>query len=133
MAEYISRTDAECIMAMLVMEVSARPKDFTCGEAVKAIRSIPAADVSPVRHGRWEDINDLECFECSCCGECANQPWGLDGAIMFSYCPNCGAKMDARQPYEPATLTVIPAEEMTEQDKAVKAEALKTLDNEKGV
>ena len=44
-------------------------------------------------HGR-ENINGLECFMCSCCGDCANQPWGIDGAIMFSYCPNCGAKME---------------------------------------
>lgn len=60
----------------------------------RRIQRVPAPDVAPVRHGLWENINDLECFMCSCCGEYANQPWGIDGAIMFSYCPNCGAKMD---------------------------------------
>lgn len=86
MAEYILRTDAESIMAMLVMEVSERPKDFTCGEAVRAIRSIPAADVVPVRHGRYiiDDMGDSSCSECG-------EKW-LD--VTKNYCPNCGAKLD---------------------------------------
>lgn len=68
------------------------------------IDSVPTADVAPVRHGRWENINDLECFKCSCCGEYANQPWGKDGAIMFSYCPNCGCKMDGGDTSERQTM-----------------------------
>lgn len=59
-----------------------------------------------VRHGRWENINDLECFKCSCCGEYANQPWGKDGAIMFSYCPNCGCKMDGGDTSERQAMAV---------------------------
>lgn len=61
---------------------------------VRDIDSIPAADVKPVVHGRWEkDVNVWEespTSYCSCCGqgladECI--PW-------FKYCSNCGARMD---------------------------------------
>lgn len=50
----------------------------------------PAADVTPVRHGRWrfcgsDKWNDA--YECSECGNIA-----MDDS---NYCPNCGAKMDA--------------------------------------
>lgn len=55
------------------------------------IMDIPAADVAPVRHGRWECNKP-----CPVCG------WdrfeGLDADIWADweppYCPNCGAKMD---------------------------------------
>ena len=51
---------------------------------------LPAADVAPVRHGRWEmgdyyDIGDV-------CSECL---W--DSQMVqpsYRYCPRCGAKMD---------------------------------------
>ena len=50
-----------------------------------------AADVVPVRHGRWE------CGKpCPVCGE--DRFKGLDADIWADwephYCPNCGAKMD---------------------------------------
>lgn len=58
------------------------------------IKSIPAADVAPVRHGRWEGD------DCSCCKLPWNynmlqnaQDWGYFDP-MPDYCPNCGAKMD---------------------------------------
>lgn len=50
----------------------------------------PAADVAPVRHGRWEqgdmyDYGDV----CSLCDwDSEREPCNLP------YCPNCGAKMD---------------------------------------
>ena len=59
----------------------------------KTIESIPAADVAPVRHGRWEHhyhdsgspIDDKwYCSECNMC----------NGHKRTWYCPNCGAKMD---------------------------------------
>ncbi len=52
-----------------------------------------AADVSPVRHGRW--IFDAENYEWNC-SECHD--WPIDGSAddeRTCYCPNCGAKMDA--------------------------------------
>ena len=55
-----------------------------------------AADVAPVRHGRWVDriVDENEVIQpwmqryyCSECLEGGNQSW-------FKFCPNCGAKMD---------------------------------------
>lgn len=52
---------------------------------------LPAADVAPVRHGRWECNKP-----CPVCGE--DRFKGLDADIWADweppYCPNCGAKMD---------------------------------------
>ena len=55
------------------------------------IRHIPAADVAPVKHGHWIQIDKNKC-ECSDCGIIvliAVYPHGDK-----NYCPNCGAKMD---------------------------------------
>ena len=48
-----------------------------------------AADVTPVRHGRWVDngIPDSILSGCSVCGFTC-------GSSSFFYCPICGAKMD---------------------------------------
>ena len=55
------------------------------------IMDIPAADVAPVRHGRWKCNKP-----CPVCGEDRFE-W-LDADIWADweppYCPNCGAKMD---------------------------------------
>lgn len=59
------------------------------------IRSVPAADVAPVVHGRWEYIpqtlNTLSQLRCPFC-----RWWSFDPSIdgVYNYCPNCGAKMD---------------------------------------
>lgn len=53
------------------------------------------ADVAPVVHGRWEydlpTINTYGQLRCSICNW-----WTLDPSVdrSYSYCPNCGAKMD---------------------------------------
>ena len=53
------------------------------------IAEIPAADVTPVVHGRWGNngIPGSMLCGCSVCGFTC-------GASSFFYCPNCGAKMD---------------------------------------
>lgn len=57
------------------------------GNVLLLIKSLPAADVEPVRHGRKIEDGDIGCFYlCSLCGECL--PYGAN------YCPICGAKMD---------------------------------------
>ena len=57
------------------------------------IKSIPAADVAPVRHGRWiyaKTYYDADECNCSLCGQL------MTTAInkRMNFCPNCGAKMD---------------------------------------
>lgn len=52
---------------------------------------LPAADVAPVHHGRWEIVigsNGKEYMVCTCCRV------SQDLTGVFTYCPNCGAKMD---------------------------------------
>lgn len=61
----------------------------------------PAADVAPVRHAKWELIDECinEGVYCSNChkkiyrarAEYANQK------VKSNYCPNCGAKMDGKE------------------------------------
>ena len=55
------------------------------------VDKIPAADVAPVRHGRWETApcNGVYDMRCSACGF-------APGIRFYSsdYCPNCGALMD---------------------------------------
>ncbi len=58
--------------------------------------NLPAADVAPVRHGRWIDHKAGEqnrvnvCIECSEC----NTWFGHDCYAKPNYCPNCGAQME---------------------------------------
>lgn len=66
---------------------------FKRQELCKAVKSVfsdmPADDVAPVVHGRWEPIIDpygnIEGWLCKC---------GRESKEMCNYCPNCGAKMD---------------------------------------
>ena len=57
-----------------------------------------AADVAPVRHGRWITPhwhNSDYCYNCSECGGEAmhrEYQWARNG--IYPICPNCGAKMD---------------------------------------
>ena len=55
------------------------------------IDNAPAADVAPVRHGRWEFVVGSDGKEHMVCTVCRKQQ---DLTGVFSYCPNCGAKMD---------------------------------------
>ena len=55
------------------------------------IMDIPAADVSPVRHGRWETNSDRpDSLICSV-SNCGFDMWKHD---PHNFCPNCGSKMD---------------------------------------
>lgn len=52
------------------------------------INNTPVADVAPVRHGEWQEINGI--FSCSRCG----YSFEHEGYIpFFNYCSNCGAKL----------------------------------------
>ena len=60
-------------------------------DAADCIRYMDAADVAPVRHGEWEIVvgsNGNEYMVCTCCRV------SQDLTGVFTYCPNCGAKMD---------------------------------------
>ena len=86
MAEYIEREAAEDAVG------EAHLKGLN---PLWELRDVPAADVVPVVHGRWEydlpTINTYGQLRCSICNW-----WTLDPSVdrSYSYCPNCGAKMD---------------------------------------
>lgn len=64
----------------------------TYERVMQIVNSMPTADVQEVRHGKWEQENDI--FTCSECGyqfECEGY------TQFFNYCPNCGAKMDGEK------------------------------------
>ena len=60
---------------------------------VKILNQFPAADVAPVRHGRWDRVipskSAAKWSRKVSCSVCHNA-----GYNHFKYCPNCGAKMD---------------------------------------
>ena len=55
---------------------------------VSDLRDMKAADVAPVRHGKWlcVDTDTEQFFLCNMCKK--KEYWESD------YCPNCGCKMD---------------------------------------
>lgn len=88
MAEYIGR-EAVCREICADNTMSGYEKAYCC----ELIRNIPAADVAPVVHGRWEWMgpyrytNDGMIATCSVCKERLR-------LFAHNYCPNCGARMD---------------------------------------
>ena len=61
------------------------------------IHSENAADVAPVRHGRWirpHWRNSDYCCDCSeCGGEAMHRDYRWNKNGIYPICPNCGAKM----------------------------------------
>ena len=93
MAEYIER---EALRDALY------DADAITMSGVKILNQFPAADVAPVRHGKW--ISLTECAnEGVYCSICKKKIWQSDYArcskksrnkLRSNYCPNCSAKMD---------------------------------------
>ena len=100
MSDYISREAAKQVLDWhLVGDVA----DTAC----KLIDTVPAADVEPVRRGRWEecdwvDVDEhgfgtrrtskagLRCNQCACV---------FKKKLLWkrNHCPSCGAKMDLEE------------------------------------
>ena len=64
---------------------------------IEDVDAIPAADVAPVRHGRWIEPSRLyygaKQYECSLC--CSDTFWKKHSITeKYPHCPNCGARMD---------------------------------------
>lgn len=91
MADYIGR-DAVYHAISVDDGLNAYEKAY----CIDIVRKIPAADVAPVRHGRWVDhcVRDWRCSEC---GDKIIKFRSVDGYCYDdkpNFCPNCGAKMD---------------------------------------
>ena len=82
MAEYIERESA--IKSLL--NDAPEQVGYSREDAADCIRYMDAADVAPVRHGRWLHRKNGVAY----CSECE-----IDAVEdETEYCPNCGAKMD---------------------------------------
>ena len=55
---------------------------------VSDLRDMKAADVAPVRHGRWLCV-DTDTEQCFLCNRCKKKEYWES-----NYCPNGGARMD---------------------------------------
>lgn len=102
MTDYIEREAAlDCFACDLgKKDYSVSYQGFMTESAFR-INAIPAADVAPVRHGRWVLNPNLGCvggdFGHWICSECAHEAVFGDKRFdlkRFNYCPNCGALMD---------------------------------------
>ena len=60
------------------------------------IEDFPAADVEPVRHGRWISVPHKLARVCSVCNRDEPPKFADIDAEVYDYCPNCGARMDER-------------------------------------
>jgi hypothetical protein len=64
-------------------------------EWLTELKELKAADVQPVKHGRW--IGN-EVIQCSNCNFTMNgNAYGKLVYKYFKYCPNCGERMDGEQ------------------------------------
>ena len=66
----------------------------------------PIADYVEVKHGYWKQtkeplgVHDVDCIECSVCGESwiLDEDWSFEEHTEYChYCINCGAKMDGER------------------------------------
>ena len=89
MAEYIERNAAVQDMKEF-LDVPGISEGISLGVQLR-ILAIPAEEVAPVRHGRWEMYFADKYLMCSACKASF---WDENGDGGPNYCPNCGAKMD---------------------------------------
>ena len=87
MAEYIERESA--IKSLL--NDSPEQVGYSREDAADCIRYMDAADVAPVRHGKWRYYHKQNIAVCTECSFERNLDANFGRAVS---CPNCGAKMD---------------------------------------
>ena len=97
MGDYISRDKIFSVWRSM-------PKPASIASLTDAINRTPAADVEPVRHGRWEGYSHSRYCGIDADGEpafrdgvvyyCSNPKCRRKTVIKENYCPSCGSKMD---------------------------------------
>ena len=100
MAEYITRMSAVAVVKRYEFEKcpeymqdwATKLKRAILDDLTEDLMNLPAADVAPVVHGRWENNDDYDASVCSSCQTMWNNLY--NDTYRFSFCPNCGARMD---------------------------------------
>lgn len=89
--EYISKRAFNDVLYGVVQKYSNTSYNGL-DEIARQVAHMDAADVAPVRHGRWKfddfDGDGLD-YQCSLCRGYQRK--------ASNYCPNCGAKMDKEE------------------------------------
>lgn len=101
MAEYVERealldeiNSAPVSMSICMNVDECKGRIYERERLVRVINGIPAADVAPVVHGRWEWYDSFS-YRCSACKKYWIVPGDqYDYHYDYNYCHNCGAKMD---------------------------------------
>ena len=97
MSDYISREAAIKVIQDIINHSHeyyvSNARAETAEWCLKKLKELPAADVEPVRHGRWLSKDPAPGWSwyatCSVCGDRQT----LERRYT-NYCPNCGALMD---------------------------------------
>ena len=78
------------------MKGTPKPKEIKISNVIERIEDFPAADVAPVRHAKWELIDECvnEGVYCSNCHKKIYRAEYANQKVKSNFCPNCGAKMD---------------------------------------
>ena len=84
MAEYIERETA----VAWFMPYAHAGESIDADVVISDIKGMKAADVAPVRHGRWLCV-DTDTEQFFLCNRCKKKEYWES-----YYCPSCGAKMD---------------------------------------
>ena len=95
MAEYIERKKLYNNLVLLAKYETGERQHGILGCA-ETVRIFPAAEVAPVRHGRWVHEHISEGYAWVMCSECEAVIHKILINKRLNYCPNCGAKMDGR-------------------------------------
>lgn len=103
MNEYISREKILDIVSQYCPDDdgSCSKADVDLREMLDEIEALPAADVQPVKRGRWIKAHDKQgsYFLCSNCGTVEKTESDQDDTVWQhdEYCRKCGARMDGEQ------------------------------------
>ena len=104
MTEYIKKSEALDVLKPLPADNLGDPFNLGINYARRKINAIPAADVSEVICGRWEEVDWVEPDGHGFgtvrtpkaglrCNQCSNV-FKKELLWKRNYCPECGAKMD---------------------------------------
>lgn len=97
---YIKRKDV-LIKLEIAYDMARVDQKLPISDLQHEVNLIKAADVQPIRRGRWENEYLDDDVWWADCTNCKNDTHSRFGRVsVYAYCPNCGAKMDA-EPDEP--------------------------------
>ena len=93
MAEYIEREQVRDELLSWAVCIN-HPEHLLKEDALCVVDTIPAADVTPVKHGQWVNMTKAIVDTVGSCTNCGEEAVWRSRNKPYPLCPNCGAKMD---------------------------------------